>query len=136
MGNPLGIALFSFMANVFASDSKLRVLMLAVAVSGVVILGSIGIVRYANRGRQVTPAIADAALKLGSIPDSLLIAIPDRAQFTSRRDEFAQQLEDGTLPVDSVRAFYHSYALWMRDGRWDADDIDSLANYLGTSDTP
>jgi hypothetical protein len=136
MGNPVGIALFSFMAGVLKSDSKVSVLILAAVVSAVVIFGSIGLVRYSNRGRQLTPAIADASRSLLTIPDSLFQGTVDTGAILTRRDEFARQLAEGLLPVDSVRAFYQSYALWMRDGRWDLADVRELSSFLGAPTAP
>lgn len=118
------------------ADSKLRVLSLAVVVSGVIILGSIGVVRYSNRGRQITPAITNAAQTLTAIPDSLIARVSDAERFVRRRDEFARRLIEGSLPVDSVRAFYQTYALWMRDGRWTSADVDSLASFLDLTPSP
>lgn len=117
-------------------DSKLRILILAAVVSGVVIVSSIGVVRYSNRDRQKSPAITHAAQSLTAMPDSLLAHVPDAAEFANRRGEFARQLIEGSLPVDSVRAFYQSYALWMRDGRWNSADIDSLASFLALPSRP
>ncbi len=119
------------MAGVLKSDSKVRVLVLAGVVSAVVIFGSIGLVRYANRGRQLTPAIVDASRSLLTIPDSLFQGAVPSGELLARRDEFARQLAEGLLPVDSVRAFYQSYALWVRDGRWDLADVNELSSYLG-----
>jgi hypothetical protein len=135
MGNPLGIALFSFMGTAISGDSKLRVLILAGVVSAIITFGSIGVVRYANRDRQLTPAIAAASQSVLEIPDSLISGTPDPAGFIARREEFARQLMEGALPVDSVRAFYQSYALWMRDGRWDPDDVIGLAGFLNNPTT-
>ena len=136
MGNPVGIALFSCMASPIAIDSKWKVLALAGAVSAVVILGSIGIVRHSNRGRQVTPAILDASRALLAIPGSALSEVIDDSTFMVRRDEFARQLAEGALPVDSVRAFYQSYSVWMRDGKWDPADLIALSAFLSTTSIP
>lgn len=136
MGNPSGIALFSFMASSPTGDSKLRVFVLAAAVSTIVALGSIVVVRYANRDRQLNPAIIDASRNLMKVPESLIVTLPDRAQFITRRDEFVRQLSEGVLPVDSIRAFYQSYALWMRDGRWDPSDVSDLSGFLGVPIVP
>ena len=136
MGNPVGIALFSFMASQMTGDSRWRVLILAGVVSGVVIIGSIGIVRYGNRSRQITPAIVDASRNVMAIPDSMLVKLSDPEGFISRRDEFARKLAEGALPVDSVRVFYQSYALWMRDGQWDSEDINGLAQFIGSTSSP
>ena len=135
MGNPAGIALFYYMANLTTGDSKLRVMVLAAAVSAVIIVGSIAVVRYANRDRQVNPAIESAAQTIVSIPAERLTGSYPGGSFITRRDEFANQLMTGALPVDSVRAFYHSYALWMRDGRWDSSDVAELSAYLGVQPT-
>lgn len=132
MGNPFGIALFYCVAT----ESRLKVVVLAGAVSAVVILGSIGLVRFANRERQQTPAIVAAAASLADIPDSLIQELQSRESFSSRRDEFARELMDGVLPVDSVRTFYASYAMWMRDGRWDSSEVHELSQFLGLETTP
>jgi len=136
MGNPVGIALFSFMAAMLKGDSKVSVILLAGVVSAVVILGSIGLVRYSNRDRQITPAIVDASRSLLTIPDSLFQDAVDGSALLTRRNEFARQLTEGSLPVDSVRAFYQSYALWMRDGRWDLADVNELSGFLGAPPAP
>ncbi len=136
MGNPSGIALFSCVVNLSSGESKLRLLVLASTVSAIVILGSVGVVRYANRDRQLTPAIVEASSSLMTIPDSLILDELDATTFMVRRDEFARQLAEGFLPVDSVRAFYQSYGLWMRDGRWDSSDVIGLAGFLGIPSIP
>ena len=136
MGNPLRIALFSFMASSSAKESRLRVLALTGVVSAIVVVGSIGVVRYSNRGRQITPAIIEAASSMQSIPDSLISRISTAEAFSRRSDEFAGQLVSGALPVDSVRVFYQSYAMWMRDGHWDLSDLSELALFLAVPTTP
>ncbi len=131
MGNPSGIALFSYVSGTVQKESKLRVLLLAVAVGAVVVFGSIGVVRFANRGRQVTPAITAAAQDLGSIPADLIPSNVDSTEFIRRRDALVEQLIKGDLPVDTVRRFYQEYAMWKRDGRWDTTDAQGLTAFLG-----
>lgn len=117
-------------------ESKLRVLGLVALVAGIVIPGSIGVVRFGNRDRQLTPGVVEAARSLDSIPSDIIARIyPDRP-FMELRDAFKSQLESGSLPVDSVRDFYQAYALWMRDGRWDESDVRALATYLGVEASP
>jgi hypothetical protein len=134
MGNPPGIALFSFMADPKSGESRLKVLALAGVVAAIVILGSMAVVRFANRNRQLTPAVVAAAHSLSTVPDSLVALQPQ--DFSKRRDDFAQKLIAGALPADSVRAFYQSYARWMRDGRWDTADVVELGRYVGIEPFP
>lgn len=136
MGIPSGIALFSFMTGSVAGESRLKLLVLAGVVSAVVIFGSIAVVRFSNRNRQLTPAIIEAAHSLTSVPDSLVSELYPLGEFAKRRDDFAHELAVGSLPVDSVRTFYQSYALWMRDGHWDSSDVRRLAGFLGISAAP
>jgi hypothetical protein len=136
MGNPPGIALFSFMTDVMAKESKLKILALIGIVSAIVIFGSIAVVRFSNRNRQLTPAIVDAARSLSTIPDEIVASQPDPEAFRTGRDQLARELTEGTLPVDSVRDFYQSYALWMRDGKWDTTDVRDLTRYLNIKITP
>lgn len=136
MGNPSGIALFSFMAGAMAKESKLRILVLIGVVSAIVIFGSIAVVRFSNRNRQLTPAIAEAARSLSTIPDEIVESQPDPDAFRAGRDQLARELTEGTLPVDSIRGFYHSYAMWMRDGQWDSTDVRDLTRYLNIKITP
>lgn len=117
-------------------ESKLRVLGLIALVAGIVILGSIGVVRFGNRDRQLTPGVVEAAHSLDSIPSDIIARIYPDQPFIELRDAFKSQLESGSLPVDSVRGFYQSYALWMRDGRWDESDVRELAPYLGLDASP
>lgn len=135
MGNPARIALFSFMSDREAGESKLRTLALAGVVSAIIIFGSIGVVRFANRNRQLTPAIVAAAQNLSTLPDSLASTLYAPESFTQRRDEFARQVASGALPVDSVRSFYQAYSRWMRDGRWDSGDVADLGEFLGLPPT-
>lgn len=113
------------------AETKWTVLGLAVVASAVIVLGSIGVVRLNNQDRQLSPAIIDAAHSLSGIPDSLAMAAGIATDFTARRDDFARQLLQGDLSVDSARAFYQAYALWQRDGDWDLEDIRQLAPFLG-----
>jgi hypothetical protein len=119
-----------------AGEPRLKVLALAGVVSAIIIFGSIGVVRFSNRDRRLTPAVVQASRALGAIPDSLIPAHFPADVFARKRDEFASHLERGILPVDSVRAFYQSYALWMRDGRWDTSDVRRLTAYLGVVPAP
>lgn len=114
-----------------STESKWKVLGLAVTASAVIVLGSIGVVRLNNHDRQLSPAIIDAAHSLSGIPDSLAMAAGIDSDFAVRRDDFARQLLQGELSVDSARAFYQAYALWRRDGDWDPEDIRQLAPFLG-----
>lgn len=136
MGNPLGIALFSFMGAAMTGESKLRILVLIGVVSAIVIFGSIAVVRFSNRNRQLTPAVIEAARSLSTIPDEIIAVQPDAEAFRTGRDQFARKLAEGSLPVDSVREFYQSYAMWMRDGKWDTTDVRDLTRYLNIKITP
>jgi hypothetical protein len=136
MGNPLRIALFSYVTPPGSVESKLKIIALACVVSAVAIFGSIAVVRMANRDRQITHAIIEAARSLSTAPDSLVPSGLPVESFADRRDSFARSLSEGALPVDSVRAFYASYVMWMRDGRWDSSDVRGLAVYLGFSPAP
>ena len=131
MGNPTRIALFSFMAGAEVRESKLRILALAGVVSAIIIFGSISLVRFSNRDRQLTPAIVAAAQSLSALPDTVVSTQYALESFTRRRDDFANQIASGALPVDSVRAFYQAYSRWMRDGRWDSNDVTALGEFLG-----
>jgi hypothetical protein len=136
MGNPSRIALFSFMTGAMARESKLKILILIGVVSAIVIFGSIAVVRFSNRNRQSTPAIVDAAQSLSTIPDEIVAVQPDPDAFRAGRDQLVRELTEGTLPVDSVRGFYQSYAMWMRDGKWDTTDVRDLTRYLSIKITP
>ena len=114
-------------------ESWLRVVMVALGVSAVVIVSSIALVRYQNRGRQVSPGIIMAADRLVQIPDSVVAPLFDRATFFQRRDEFATALREGAFSVDSVTHFYQSYVMWARDGLWDTSEVRQLGTYLGFS---
>lgn len=119
-------------------ESKWIALIVAGLVCAVISLGSIVAVRYANRNRAVTPGIALAATRLDSVPDSLVIlCFPEDSDhdalevFSGYHHDFTLALTSGALPVDSVRGFYQSYALWMRDGDWDSSDVAQFGAYLG-----
>ena len=114
-------------------ESWLRVVLVALGVSAVVILSSIALVRFQNRGRQVSPGIVMAADRLVQIPDSVVALLFDRATFFQRRDQFATDLREGAFPVDSVKTFYQSYVKWARDGLWDTSEVRQLGAYLGFS---
>ncbi|MEW5702695.1 MAG: hypothetical protein AB1792_10760 [Candidatus Zixiibacteriota bacterium] len=110
--------------------STIAVVVIAVAI---VIGGSIGLVRWRNGGRQLTPAITWAAESLLQIPDSVAAAVFPLDAFAVARQRFCTQLRGGTLPVDSVRSFYQAYALWVRDGVMSAEDVVQLGRFLGLS---
>ena len=78
----------------------------------------------------------EAARSLATIPDEIIAAQPDADAFRAGRDQFARDLAEGSLPVDSVRGFYQSYAMWMRDGKWDTTDVRDLTRYLNIKITP
>ncbi len=119
-----------------SGESKLRILVLIGVVSAVVIFGSIAVVRFSNRNRQQTPAVIESARNLATIPEEIIAAQPDVEAFRTGRDRFARELAEGSLPVDSVRGFYQSYAMWMRDGKWDTTDVRDLTRYLNIKITP
>ena len=108
-----------------------QVALFAVVVVGVVIVGSIGLVRYRNRDRGSAQAILWAAEALRDIPDSVVTAVFDLSIYTAAAAQFADAVQENSLPVDSLRAFYHQYALWARDGTISTDEMRKIGLYLG-----
>jgi len=103
------------------------------ATIGIVIIASLGLVRYQNRHRSVTTAVQWAADAIAAIPDSLAQGAYPLDRYHAARDRFVAELRSGSLPVDSVRAFYQVYASWARDGILTADEVAALGPYLGLS---
>ncbi len=108
-----------------------RAALFAVVVVGVVIAGSIGLVRFRNRDRGSAQAIVRVAKALRDIPDSVVAAVFDPGAYTAAAAQFADAVTDNTLPVDSLRAFYHQYALWARDGSISQDELREIGLYFG-----
>ena len=110
-----------------------RTFVVSLATMTVVVLGSIGVVRFRNRDRAVTQAVIWAADALANIPDSAIAGAFPIQDFDRSRRRFTSQLRDGELPVDSVRAFYQAYALCARDGIISGDEVRQFGAFLGLS---
>lgn len=109
---------------------------LALALTGVVIVSSIVLVRYVNRDRAMTTAVAWALESLNEIPDDLLMTAFSAADFKSAVTEFEEGIRTRRIPVDSVRAFYAAYALCARDGKWNRTEILRMGTFIGLSESP
>ncbi len=103
----------------------------ALVVVGVVIGGSIGLVRFRNRERGSAQAIVRAAEALRDIPDSVVAAVFDPDAYKAAATQFSDAVTDNALPVESLRAFYHQYALWARDGSISVDELREIGLYFG-----
>lgn len=108
-------------------------ILMAVAVAAVVIGGSIGLVRFRNRDRGATQAVYWAVDHLAAVPDTVVKQTISLSSYHAALSEFRSALTDGRVPVDSIRNFYHEYALWSRDGVIDADEVVDCLPYLGLS---
>lgn len=110
-----------------------HVALFAVVVVGVIIVASIGLVRYSNRDRGAAQAIVWAAEALRDLPDSVVAAVFDPGIYAASAARFADAVKENSLPVDSLRAFYERYALWARDGRIDQDEMREIGLTLGVA---
>lgn len=108
-----------------------RAALFSVVVVGVVIGGSIGLVRFRNRDRGSAQAIIRAADALRAIPDSVVAAVFDPEAYKAAATQFSDAVTDNALPVESLRAFYHRYALWARDGSISTDELREIGLYFG-----
>ena len=106
-------------------------ILMAVVVSAVVIGGSIGLVRYRNRHRGATQPVFWAVDHLATAPDTVVAKVVSLSSYHQALSEFRTSLEEGALPVDSIRNFYHTYTLWSRDGVFDVREIAACLPYLG-----
>ncbi|HUU45258.1 MAG TPA: hypothetical protein VM118_05950 [Acidobacteriota bacterium] len=95
----------------------------------VVVAGSIGLVRFRNRERGVTQAVLWAVEDLRAVPDSVIAGVYAVDAYRDATGGLADALR--ALPVDSIRAFYHAYSLWARDGVLTAGELRVAGPYLG-----
>lgn len=110
-----------------------QVALFAVVMVGVIIAGSIGLVRYRNRDRGSAQAIVWAAEALRNLPDSVVADVFDLSIYKAASEQFADDVKENSLPVDSLRAFYERYALWARDGKIDPNEMREIGLYLGVA---
>ena len=112
------------------STDTWRILGVVILVSGGIALASMALVRLRNMNRADTIAVEWALDDLSAIPESTLAQVCQPADFRAAVNRYRLGVRAHTVPVDSVRAFYQSYALLARDGRIDASEVSGLAPRL------
>ncbi|MBD3299359.1 MAG: hypothetical protein GF341_11930 [candidate division Zixibacteria bacterium] len=119
-----------------SDNSRWPSLLLGVLIVALIIAGSISLVRFRNRDRGATQAIVWALDDMAAASQKLTAVLFAPQRYPIALNRFRSQIESQALPVDSVRAFYHEYALHARDGELDADDLRALGPFLGLTPAP
>ena len=117
--------------NWLRHQSAWRALITAIVVVAPIIVASMLLVRFRNRDREDSKAIAYALSQLHTAVEAESSIIPNGRGYVVAIERFEQQLTDDKLPVDSVRQFYQSYAIVARDGLLELRDLRQLAPYFG-----
>lgn len=111
--------------------SILHLSLAIIIVCGLVILGSMGLVRSRNRNRAATFPIVHALEQLAAVADSVIAPVASAEQWRDGCRRQLERLRSGEMPVDSARAFFHAYADCARDGIMDTEEIATLGIYVG-----
>jgi hypothetical protein len=116
----------------FRSLATWRDISVVIVISGVVIIASMVLVSYRNRHRAAqSTAIAWAIDALADVSADTIAAAFDPAEYADALQQFRQNINAHTLTVDSVRTFYHAYALRARDGSLAPQEIADLGRFFG-----
>ena len=90
-----------------------------------------GLVSLRNRHRASTDAVQWAFAALRQIPEDTVVQVYSVTVFNDAVGAFDRAVRANALPVDSVRAFYHAFALGARDGSFSAREVAEMGLYLG-----
>ena len=115
----------------FRSAAAWRGVGVAALISSTVVAASMGLVSFRNRHRASTDAVQWAFDALRQIPEDTVVQVYSMTTFHEAVGAFDQAVRANTVPVDSVRAFYHAFALGARDGSFTPREVADLGPYLG-----
>jgi hypothetical protein len=115
-----------------SSLSTWRDVAVIVVISGTIILASMALVAYRNRHRVAdSTAIAWAIDALAAVSVDTIAVAFDSTAYADSLSHFRENINANAIPVDSVRAFYHAYALCARDGSIAPQEIARLGRFFG-----
>jgi len=117
--------------NWLRHQSAWRALVTAIVVTAPIIVASMLLVRFRNRDREDSKAIAFALNDVHTAVTEQASVIPGGRGYVVAVERFQQEVALDKLPVDSVRHFYQAYALVARDGMLELRDLRELAPYFG-----
>lgn len=117
--------------NWLRHQSAWRALVTAIVVTAPIIVASMLLVRFRNRHREDSQAIAYALNDVHTAVAAQASVIPDGRGYVVAVERFQHEVTADKLPVDSVRRFYQAYALVARDGVLELRDLRELAPYFG-----
>jgi hypothetical protein len=116
----------------FRSLATWRDIAVVVVISGTVILASMALVSYRNRHREArSTEVAWAIEALAAVSADTIATAFDPTEYADSLRQFRQNVNAHTLTVDSVRTFYHAYALCARDGSLAPQEIADLGRFFG-----